>query len=384
MVRVLHVSNSGDVAGGAERSLIELLVQERSLGVEPTVLVPHAGSLVGELQRLGVPVIQMRYFPWLEWAEQPQVRRRAVRLVKNVWNAIAERRIERLLRRTGFDVIHINTSATSAGTRSAKKLGIPVVWHVREFNSAVSGRVFAHPRRQMSQIARADVVLAVSDVVARQYRSFPHGALVRVIYDAVEGPELLRDVSDILRFPPYQLVVVGSVMAPKGQLEALRALKRVTEGTDHRPVLTLVGPLVDPAYETEIKSFIRDAGLSDQVRLTGEIGDVYAELLLTDILIVSSRSESFGRATVEGMLAGCLVIGARNTGTEELLAGGRGLLYERGSEGLAQQITAAFGDIEGARETASQGQAFGRGISDGRRSATEIVELFEEARHVRG
>ena len=381
MVRVLHVSTSGDIAGGAEHSLLELLTREKSLGVDPTVLVPHSGSLVSELDRLGVPVIRIRYFSWLEWVRQSTLRRYAVRFIKGACNIVAEYRIKRVLGRAAIDVLHINTSATAAGAMSARKLNVPVVWHVREFNSPASGRVFAHPRQQMGRIAGAEVVIAVSKVAAAPYLQYRRGETVKVIYDAVEPPTRVRDIGDLLSSEPYRLAVVGSVMPSKGQLDALRALKLVRDNSGHRPVLSLVGPFVDPAYEKEIKSFVRDAELSDQVRFAGKVADVYAELLLADVLIVSSRSESFGRATVEGMLAGCLVVGAKNTGTEELLMNGRGFLYEQGSMGLAQQLIAAFTDVERAKATAAKGQSFGTRMSNQMRSTREFVAAVEEARN---
>ena len=59
-----------------------------------------------------------------------------------------------------------------------------------------------------------------------------------------------------------------------------------------------------------------------------------------DVILVFSRSEAFGRVTIEAMIAGKPVIGARSGATAELIQNGvNGLLYSVGDpESLAAEI----------------------------------------------
>jgi glycosyltransferase involved in cell wall biosynthesis len=63
-------------------------------------------------------------------------------------------------------------------------------------------------------------------------------------------------------------------------------------------------------------------------------------MLSSDIVLVCSRSEAFGRVTIEGMFSGRPVIGARSAATAELIKDGvNGLLYDPGNPGdLAEKI----------------------------------------------
>ena len=63
-------------------------------------------------------------------------------------------------------------------------------------------------------------------------------------------------------------------------------------------------------------------------------------MLSSDIVLVCSKSEAFGRVTIEGMFSGRPVIGARSAATAELIKDGvNGLLYDPGNPGdLADKI----------------------------------------------
>lgn len=337
--------------------------------------------MASELERMNVPFRCIRAYPWLEWARQPAPRRHAARQYKRVWNALAERRVKRLLRSGHYDILHINSSAIALGARSARDLGLPVVWHVREFNTPESGRVFSDPPRQMAMILQSSAVIAVSDAVSNPYLLISDRCPVMTVYDAVTPPDRPRDAMKILTDAPFHLAVVGAVMPAKGQLEVVRALQVMKETSDYTPTLKLIGPHVDRGYLQKLRTLIDDGGLENQVSFTGGIQDVYHELRRTDVLIVSSLSESFGRATMEGMLSGCLVIGANNTGTRELLSEGRGVLYNGVASDLAVQIVKAFEDPARSRQAARKGQLFGIEVSESGRSTKQIVEAFREVGH---
>jgi glycosyltransferase involved in cell wall biosynthesis len=72
----------------------------------------------------------------------------------------------------------------------------------------------------------------------------------------------------------------------------------------------------------------------------GYRNDAFSYMCIADVVLMCSRSEGFGRVTVEGMLAGKVVIGARSGATTELIQDGvTGLLYTLGDyKELANKI----------------------------------------------
>ena len=99
-----------------------------------------------------------------------------------------------------------------------------------------------------------------------------------------------------------------------------------------------------------------------------------------DILCVCSRREAFGRVTVEGMLSGCLVIGADTAGTVEVLDDGKaGILYHAGNpDDLADHIASALQDPQAMRQLARRGQNYARQTYTAGRNADEVHALYEE------
>jgi glycosyltransferase involved in cell wall biosynthesis len=359
-------------------SLLELLAWEQRAGLRPVVVLPRRGTLVAEMKRMDIRHFVVPSFQWVEWAEQPRWRRPAVRIVKATANSLAEVAMLAVVRMVAPDVLHINSSAIGVGARAARFWRVPTVWHIREFNSPESGRVFSSPRRMRQLISRSQVVIAVSNAVARDYRAIVPDKRMQIIYDAVTSPVTPRDI-DAMTSSVIQIAVVGSVVPAKNQLEAVEALSRLPGRSGHRVHLTLLGPLVDKTYERRIRKAVQDHGLTGNVDLAGRTDEVYDHLRRTDILVVASRSESFGRVTVEAMLSRCLVIGAANTGTKELLSEGRGVLYAGGADGLAAAICQAIEDPEQAKATAHRGFQYAVDISDPTKCAESLVRVIKEA-----
>src|SRR5699024_6168164 len=79
--------------------------------------------------------------------------------------------------------------------------------------------------------------------------------------------------------------------------------------------------------------------LEDIIFFTGYKNDMDKVWEESDVAIVSSTAEAFGRVTVEAMMNENLVIGANSKGTAEIIQNKYGLLYIQGNyNSLANQI----------------------------------------------
>lgn len=356
-MRVLHISSSGRLLGGAEHSLIELVRFELENDVAPMVVVPNKGELRDELMGMGVPVVCIPYYPWREAADERLLSRLVKRLVKVTVNAIAELLLVRIARGWRPDVVHINTSATGLGSGVSRRImGFPLVWHVREISGRDSGRVFWSPSKQIARIRSAQRVVCVSESAARAVIggvAFPN---VSVVYDDVPVRSLTRRSRPIL-VQRINVGIVGPIMPAKGQMEALEALVSLRRA-GHNINLSVVGAVGDAEYHRSVVDFAEAQGVGDVIRFLGECEDVPGLLGGLDMIFVCSRSEAFGRVTVEAMYAGCLVIGRNNSCTAELLSGGNGLLYDGGGAGLAEATHYALSNVQSSRTRASKGHEY--------------------------
>ncbi|MDO9396277.1 MAG: glycosyltransferase, partial [Herbiconiux sp.] len=87
-------------------------------------------------------------------------------------------------------------------------------------------------------------------------------------------------------------------------------------------VLTLVGPLDHPEYHVETMALAERLGVADRVRVEGYQSDPLPYVERADVALMLSRSEAFGRVTLEYLALGTPVVGIGAGGTTELIADG--------------------------------------------------------------
>ena len=100
----------------------------------------------------------------------------------------------------------------------------------------------------------------------------------------------------------------------------------------------------------------------------------------TDITIVASRSEGLGRTTIEGMLAGTLVIGANAGATPEIIMDGyNGYLYNvNDPKNLSDIISNAIDNKDIAIKIAERGQKDAMQRFNRTRYGIELLEIYKE------
>ena len=97
-------------------------------------------------------------------------------------------------------------------------------------------------------------------------------------------------------------MIVGSLQKGKYQEDAIRAIgKLIDEGIDVRLYIVGEGKL---KYKQYLESLIVRGDLKNHVQFLGYIDNPFPLMQQTDILLMCSRKEAFGRVTVEGMKAG--------------------------------------------------------------------------------
>jgi glycosyltransferase involved in cell wall biosynthesis len=110
----------------------------------------------------------------------------------------------------------------------------------------------------------------------------------------------------------------------KGQDVAIEAVHLLRErGVDVR--LDLVGD-VFPGYEyvqRELEDRVRELGLEESVTFAGYRDDPWSYLEHASVMLVPSRSETFGLAAVEAMATGHPVIASDIGGLREIVRDGR-------------------------------------------------------------
>jgi len=379
-MRIAFVSHES-AAGGAERALLELIDGLRERGATCMVLLRKRGWLDSELNRRGV-----------SWAVIPYRGCNSARLRSRLLNLLAIVMVLPVLiqlRRWKADVVLTNTSVIPVGALAALVLRRPHIWHIHEFCTKEYGSTFDLGDHLSIKVIGwlSEFVIANSKAIEAHYARFIPRQRIRMTYQGVNvqlpggTDEVSRPVGGV---EPVKLVLVGAIQEGKGQTDAVQAVARLkTQGVQLE--LTLVGT-GEPADLEKVKRTVSSCGLEGLVKFTGQVLEPGPIVKNSDIALICSRSEAFGRTTVEAMKLGKPVIGARGGATPELIRENfNGLLYIPGDYlDLAQKIKYLIDNPELARQMGENGRRWAEEEFTVAKYTGNVLRVLEEAVHQTG
>ncbi len=387
-MRVLYVDNSLGF-GGAIKSLSLTL---RGLAdVEKLVLTSQDPDII-DLWLAGHEV--RRFRTRLNYRTTLRIRRsverysrpaefavaKALAVADVVLTAVSARRMAHLMRQRKIDVVHLNNGILPLeALRAARRAGVPVVVHLRDFQ---------HDKRRAASAEAASIarVIAVSGAVA----SSLDGSAVApdrivVVHDPVDVDALDAAASARKRIRAQwsiaddhiAVAIFGRVIPWKGQREFVQAAIAAARENPAIRIL-IVGDESDGEreYMASVRQLIADSGLETRFILAGYQGGVEEYYAAADVVVHASITpEPFGMVVPEAMAAGKPVIAADAGGPREVVTQGvEGLLVPPGDvPALARAIVELAGDPE---RRSRMGRA-------GRDKVVRELGLAANARHVR-
>jgi len=335
-IRVLFASHGTTLLGGAERCLLELVRALAETGrVRPTVSVPRRGKLTDALSRAGVPIVVV---PTPAWAPLDSTALEG----PYAWSAAFRRAslgtavvmgvpsYASVIRATRPDVVVTNTATIPTPALACRLLRKPHVWLLHEFVTLDHHLPYLfgeHLSQQM--IGRLSAAVVANSSAIRQYYA-PRVPLSksRVIYYAVPGCQVQDN-----RLTPGQLrvLLLGRQNAFKGTDLAVRAVAQLAADEPRLTVaLRLVGEML-PDYRREITELAEELGISKSVKMFEFSADPMTHIEWSNVVLMCSENEAFGRVTAEALKCGRPVIGTRSGGTPEIVTDRvDGLLFEPG------------------------------------------------------
>lgn len=382
VTRAVLVAHNGGLFG-AERSLLELA---RGLAARPRfevlVLVPHAGALADECRLLGIDTLVAGHRQWIG-----RDRRLSGTVKRGVRNLAALWRSSGPLRRFAPDVVYTGTGTTPFGALVARRLGVPHIWHLREFGERDYGARYDWGRRWSERFiaTRADRLVANSEAVRDHFADRLGRSDIEIVYNGFEFPPApeeqapepyRRRVADV---PVPELLLIGALVEGKGQHDAIRALAELA--ARGRPLRLILAGAGDPHYAERLRRLVHLHRLTAAVEFAGFVPDPAALYRRAALTLVCSRCEGFGRTAVESLSAGTPVVGTDAGGLPEILRpGGVGALYPAGDwMALADAIDSLLDDPERYNRIATAGPVLMRRRFDRARYVRELGDLLADA-----
>ncbi len=254
-----------------------------------------------------------------------------------------------------------------AGHRLKHELDLPLisVFHTLARIKAETGDF--EPQRRMDAEAEvircSDVILANSGEEVRQLVHH-YGAVesrIEIVPPGVDhslfSPGFQDDARDALGIGPGELLLfVGRIQPLKGVDVAIRALVELDRPDARLAVVGGASGVDGPAEELRVRRLVAELGLTDRVLFVppqthGQLATWYRA---SDVVVMPSRSESFGLVALEAAACGVPVVAASVGGLRTLVRHGRtGYLVEgRRPADYAAHVSSLLDDFAGATEMA--------------------------------
>ena len=323
-LRVLFVEYSS-VMGGGQHSLLELMrMMQRDQDVR---LACPRGPLAERAVAIGIDVLPIP-------DSQLSFRLTSGTTVPEIIRTLRARiSVRREVARFKPDVVHANSLRAGLLTCSGRR-SPSVVVHCRDL--LPSG--FAAEALSAFILATSSRVIAVSDAAGRRISRFgPGRRKVSVIDNPVNtdrfDPELWDQIAakEEVGVPGGPLLtVIAQITQWKGQDRAVRMLDLVRqEWPDAKLAIAGSTKFVTPAtrfdnaaYERGLKQLVHELNLDDAVIFLGERIDVERVLAATDVLLVPSTEEPFGRTIIEAMAMEVPIVATNAGGPPDIIRWG--------------------------------------------------------------
>jgi len=352
---VLHTSGMG----GAERVSLELIEVLVKKGIQCFAILPSYGLIVEVLKKRNIPFKIISYKWWAREMGSPiwkRMGRLAINLIKTFY-------VMRQIRKWKVNIIYSNTITICVGAFAAKLLHLPHIWHIHEFGKEDFCLHFDFGEKiaMMMMKGLSDVCIVSSKAVMEKYEKYFPVLKMRLVYFAVpvvdESSYKVKKIKQRLQeMPGIKCVIVGSLYKGKRQEDAIRAIgKLVNEGIPAYLYIIGEGRL---EYKQYLKDLVTRYGLENNIFFLGYIDNPFPIIVQSDVLLMCSRNEAFGRVTVEGMKAGKPVIGTNSGGTIELIKDYfNGFLYTFGDyQELAEKIKYFYQNSGEAKKMGQNGK----------------------------
>lgn len=347
-------------------------------GVEPTLIIPHRGPLEKVLRENNIKYERLTQYYWIINRDKPKTIKDSVKWAfKQIINFIQELRIYLIIKQREIDIVHINAVTSSNAYLAAKLSKTPIVWHIREFLEEDLNRTFRNRKKAISRLNKSDCVITVSDSVKNKYDKILNNDNIIRIYNGVDQT-LYQDVkNNLFNKNIIILTLVGRYVPQKGHLEVIYALNKLVKHYKRAIKVRFVGDDRNEVFLTELKNLVEELELEEFIEFMGYRSDIYKVWAETDIALVTSKAEAFGRVTIEAMLAGALVIGANTEGTAELISDKYGLLYKQGDYiSLADKIVYAIDNQEKMKNIVLISKKYAQENFTSKKNADNIYQVY--------
>lgn len=239
-------------------------------------------------------------FPW-------RMIRRMYRLSRS------NKQVLKLIRKHNPNIVHTNVGVFQQGLKACDKLGIPHLWHIREYQTKDFGYSIMPSKGSFKGLLRTTNVVTITNDIL-QYFDLKNIKTAKALWNGILPG---ASAAYIHKKKPYFLC--ANRISPEKRVDvAIEAFASVADKLPNYRLM-IVGKSEDKAYLQQLTELVSSLSCGNRIEFHDFRADVVNLMKEATALIVASNFEGLGRMTVEASFMGCLVLGRNTGGTKEIL-----------------------------------------------------------------
>ena len=314
---------------GASISFLNLLKGIRAKGCDILVVAPNFTSrdtqvsynFVSQLVSLSIPYIQIPIL-W-EVRADTGVKTK----IKHLFRKYIFRKEPRYVRKKAFskellreiigdfkpDIVHTNLGVIHIGQEVCMELGIPHVWHLRDYHDLdFHWTPLPSWDAYKKQLKQSDAVITITNDIKKHFDLWNSPNAYTIYNGCFDANDVAMDLPKEKYF-----FCASRLIETKGHDDVVKAFDLFYQKhPDYQLILAGIG---EEKYIFHLKELIKSLSCREAIKLIGHQNDVRPYMRKAKALVVGSFNEGFGRMTAEAAFCGCLVIGRNTGGTKEIL-----------------------------------------------------------------
>ena len=334
-MNVLYISDGSDKFG-APKALIEILkeIKEKKYDINPIVLTSKYNGVNKFCEENNIENYVTKQ-PSFMMTKKENFLKFIVKFVIKfiryiVFSKISIHEVEKKIDLTKIDLIHTNTTIINLGAELSKKYKIKHYWHIREFGQKDYDFI-SFKRNYINYMNKYTYkFFAISDAIKKCWIDKGiEKKKIQLLYDGIDLSDIeYKNETNNIPADKIKIVFSGYISENKGQIQAIQALSLMPKDKLNRIQIDIIGT-GKPEYVDFLNKEIKSKNLEDNVKLLGYKDNLRQMLKNYQIGLMCSKSEGFGRTTVEYMASGLLVIASDTGANIELINNNiDGIIYE--------------------------------------------------------
>lgn len=320
---------------GAERSLVSLvknILKKNNYNV--LVIIPRKGRIINLFNNANIKFMVIPFQGNVNFGRGKKLIRGYAKYFINFFLALYLRyKLVKVFKDIPIKLVHSNTITSDFGAQLARFLGVPHIWHIREMAKASLNFDFELGDSYIKKMASKSQLLIFNSYTTYNYYKefFKHKNMI-IIHNGLSDKNKIKSYNstdDIFR-----ILLIGRLTSEKNHDIAIKACKYLISYGKEDFKMDIWGD--GPDYR-KLKKRIISQGLSKYINLMGYGKNI--PIHEYTVGLNCSNYESFGRTTIEYMLAGIPVIAVQSGANSELITNETGFFYSKdNSKELANRL----------------------------------------------